>query len=402
MGNGERSSAACPAKRLTFGSLFSGCGGFDLGFISRGHECRFAFDIDEIALENYRANVDRNVRRLDLRSELPHNLPVSDVVVSGPPCQGFSLAGRRNHDDPRNHLLVLAARHSVSLNPKIVAIENVRGVLSGSHREYWDAAVGIVREAGYCVRTYEMDASRFGVPQRRKRVVLFGSRVGYPPDLVEAESCSTAEALRGVDECSNHDPQVLSAQSEHGRIAARIGQGQKLCNVRRGPASVHTWSIPEVFGSVDPSEVRLLEELVLLRRRLRVRDFGDADPVPLRALSDLANDQMIARLVEAGYLRRFTDAVDLTHTFNGKYRRLAEDELAPTVDTRYGDFRYFLHPTEDRGLTVREAARIQGFPDEYVFSGPTSTQFRLVGNAVPPPMAAAIACACEQLLLEGA
>ena len=82
---------------------------------------------------------------------------------------------------------------------------------------------------------------------------------------------------------------------------------------------------------------------------------------------------------------------DLTNAFNGKFRRLKWDQPAPTVDTRFGQPRYFLHPDEDRGFSVREAARIQGFPDAYKFPSSDSIAFRLIGNAVPPPMANAIA-----------
>ena len=99
-----------------------------------------------------------------------------------------------------------------------------------------------------------------------------------------------------------------------------------------------------------------------------------------------------------GYLRQIGKAYDLAHTFNGKFRRLSWDEPSPAVDTRFGQPRYFLHPQESRGLSVREAARIQGFPDSFIFSGSRQTQFRLVGNAVPPPLALSIANVVRGLL----
>ena len=90
--------------------------------------------------------------------------------------------------------------------------------------------------------------------------------------------------------------------------------------------------------------------------------------------------------------------MDLSHTFNGKYRRLSWDHPAPTVDTRFGDPKYYLHPEEQRGLSVREAARIQGFPDDFVFAGSKAAQFRMVGNAVPPPLAKQLAEAIREYL----
>jgi DNA (cytosine-5)-methyltransferase 1 len=96
-------------------------------------------------------------------------------------------------------------------------------------------------------------------------------------------------------------------------------------------------------------------------------------------------------LLSKGYIRRVGRYYDLTHTFNGKFRRLSWNAPALTVDTRFGDPRYFLHPEEDRGFTVREVARVQGFPDSYIFFGRERLSYTMLGNAVPPPMARSIA-----------
>ncbi len=100
-------------------------------------------------------------------------------------------------------------------------------------------------------------------------------------------------------------------------------------------------------------------------------------------------------------MREIGDTHDLTGAFNGKYRRLSWDKPSNTVDTRFGSPTYFLHPEEQRGFTVREAARIQGFPDSFIFSGTEKEQYQMVGNAVPPPMAKKIALQIRKLLLAG-
>jgi DNA (cytosine-5)-methyltransferase 1 len=100
---------------------------------------------------------------------------------------------------------------------------------------------------------------------------------------------------------------------------------------------------------------------------------------------------LLQTLERKGFVRESDRLFDLVHTFNGKFRRLEWGLPSYTVDTRFGDPRYFLHPGEERGFSAREAARIQGFPDSFVFSGPTRAQFRMIGNAVPPPMGRAIA-----------
>lgn len=156
-----------------------------------------------------------------------------------------------------------------------------------------------------------------------------------------------------------------------------------------------------MFGLVNEHERTILELIRRLRRQKRQRNHGDADPVSLDRL-DAALGAPFHRLVEGlikkGYLRRVDAGVDLVGTFNGKYRRLSWDKPSYTVDTRFGSPRYFLHPSQQRGFTVREAARIQGFPDSYVFKGGELGQYRLIGNAVPPPLGALAANFVKLLL----
>ena len=107
----------------------------------------------------------------------------------------------------------------------------------------------------------------------------------------------------------------------------------------------------------------------------------------------------LRNLIRKRYVRRIEKEYDLVHTFNGKFRRLSWDKPAPTVDTKFGDPYYFLHPEDHRAFTVREAARVQGFPDDFVFVGGLAKQYRFVGNAVPPPLARTIANYIQQALL---
>jgi len=195
---------------------------------------------------------------------------------------------------------------------------------------------------------------------------------------------------------------MIDAESSVGMIAKRIGPGQKLCNVRGGPRSVHTWEIPEVFGGTTKSERALLEGIMYLRRKLRCRDSGDADPVSgsdLYRFLGVPVLRTLDALIAKSYVREVDGKYDLAQSFNGKFRRLAWDRPSYTVDTRFGDPRYFLHPDSNRGLTVREAARIQGFPDSFVFDGPERVQYKMVGNAVPPPVGHAVAEFVQRVLL---
>ena len=123
-----------------FISLFSGCGGFDLGFLKAGFKCAGAFDIDQVALDVLHRNTGSPVYNCDLSSEIiPKSLMDNvDVVLAGSPCQGFSTIGKRKLDDPRNHLLLVGGYIAVKAKPKVFIAENVPGVLSGKHRKYWE------------------------------------------------------------------------------------------------------------------------------------------------------------------------------------------------------------------------------------------------------------------------
>lgn len=379
----------------TFVSLFSGCGGFDLGFAQAGYQSLAAYDSWAAAVANFRANIGGECRVQDLSCGFVPNFVGCDVVLAGSPCQGFSTVGKRNINDPRNALLDHAVTISLALKPKVIVLENVPGVLLGAHGRYWQSAKAKLKADGFEVQQIEPDARSFGLPQTRRRVLLVAVRGGgFSLQLKTTHPKSLAEIISGADAAANHNPKPLAHDSRDGIIARSIGPGQKLCDVRGGASSVHTWDIPGVFGETLASEREVLEAIMVLRRRNRVRDFGDADPVPFKVLSaELARGvkRTVASLEKKGYVKVDGDLVNLRHAFNGKYRRVMAESSSCTVHTQFGEPKYFLHPVEHRGFTVREAARIQGFPDTYVFEGAVADQYRMIGNAVPPPLGRALA-----------
>ena len=388
----------------TVASLFSGCGGFDIGFEQEGFRLIGAFDNDSYVVTAYNDNVAPVASVCDLSTETPQVRP--DVLLAGSPCQGFSTAGKRDLKDPRNDLLVRAGIIALDLRPRVFVLENVPAAISGRHGTRWEQVEAMLKNGGYSVSRIFADGPSSGVPQLRRRLFLIA---WLGSDAIRCEldtgSAPTLSAtLANVDGLSGHDPIPLPAGSREQLIARRISPGQKLCNVRISPAAVPTWDIPEVFGTVTGSEREVLVALVRLRRRDRRRDFGDADPV----LPSVVNDHLerccdadINRLIECQYLRRVENYIDLKHTYNGKFRRLPIDGISPTVDTHFGDPCLFIHPHLDRGLTPREAARIQGFQDDFVIRANRSKAFRMIGNAVPPPMAARLAGFIRDAILVG-
>lgn len=390
---------------LKFASLFSGCGGFDLGFIQQGFKSHGAYDSDPEAIENFKANIKGEIYNVDLTCGVPNerSLYGIDTLIAGPPCQGFSTAGKRLIDDERNHLLTLTGHLARRINPKVLVVENVTGALSGAHARYWNELDETMRLAGYRTKTIRCQTTDLGMAQLRKRILFFAWRTQRDIDFTTPSlpAGNLRSVLTGLKHQMNHHPQQLFPESRDWQIARRIKPGQKLSNVRGGENAVSAWDIPEVFGAVTENERTVLEMLRRLRRQERQRDHGDADPVSLARLETALGGRfhrLVNGLVAKGYLRRVDEEVDLVGTFNGKYRRLAWDKPSCTVDTRFGSPRYFLHPSQQRGFTVREAARIQGFGDDYVFRGSEKGQYRLIGNAVPPPLGVLAADFAKRLL----
>jgi DNA (cytosine-5)-methyltransferase 1 len=387
----------CQGGCLKYISLFSGCGGLDFGLQSVGAKCALAIDTDASALATHRSNLKGATLLHDLRRAVPlGEFNKIDLLACGPPCQGFSTMGNRDPDDPRNKLIETCINVTAGLRPKIVLIENVRNVAGRLHSTTWMKAHQALRGLGYSTTTLDVDVRSLGVPQTRRRLLLVAWRTEYTslPSLPqEARPRTLGDVLIKVTG-ANHKPQILARSSRAGTIARHIPSGASLCNVRGGDRFIRTWEIPSVFGSTTLSERNLLNAVRLLRRRERKRNWGDADAVSIIRLSSfLGREQsrIAQRLVDKDYLRfSDDDTYDLRHTFNGKFKRPSLDGWSPTVDTRFGDPNYFLHPTEDRPFTVREAARIQCFPDTFEFQGPIRSQFRQVGNAVPPPLGAAL------------
>jgi DNA (cytosine-5)-methyltransferase 1 len=262
----------------------------------------------------------------------------------------------------------------------------------------------MLRLNGYFTADLRCEATSLGVAQIRRRMVMIAWQhklvSNLDPNAVPGGVLR--DVLGGISDAPNHIARPLASNSPLALIASNIRPGQKLSNVRGGPRSVHTWSIPEVFGKTNAEERHILEALLKLRRQNRRRMFGDADPVSAAVLNRVFRRPMskvLESLVCKGYVRRCGRFYDLVHTFNGKYRRLSWDLPSPTVDTRFGDPRYFLHPSENRGFSVREAARIQGFPDRFLFDGPERAAYRMIGNAVPPPVGSSLAKLVRQRIL---
>ena len=255
----------------SFVSLFSGCGGFDLGFIQAGFNCIAAFDIDPAAVNCYRINISDHIQVLDLSQNNVPNIILKkgpDVVIAGPPCQGFSTIGKRRFTDPRNNLLVRSVDLAISMSPKAIVIENVYAAKLGRHIRLWNNATRRLQAAGYAVNEYTCLAHEVGVPQTRKRLVIVAIIRGHLPSYLPKSPCASLRSLLLIPpKTPNHDP-IKSGSHTDNIIAPFIKQGMKLSNVRGGSRYVATWDIPEVFGNTTSKERAFLKAIRSVRRTL--------------------------------------------------------------------------------------------------------------------------------------
>jgi len=337
----------------TIVDLFCGIGGMTLGFTRAGFIVAAAFDKWKCAVETYRTNLGDHAREVSITDEL--ELPPATVIIGGPPCQGFSSAGARRVDDDRNTLVSVFARLIVKHKPKAFVFENVEGFLtSDSGRFVFDLLDPLI-QAGYRIHLRKVNAANYGVPQHRKRVVGIGG-LGWEPTFPEPTHSahgapgsllagarmpltpSVADALAGLPEARNED----GGDDHSYRILTRVEldrakmlqQGQRMCD------------LPEELWHES-------------YRRRAYRRVMDGTPVERRGGPPSG------------------------------VRRLREDE--PSKAITGAAINEFIHPTEDRPLTVRECARLQTFPDIFQFTGARGDCAQLIGNAVPPLFAEVIA-----------
>ena len=327
--------------------LFCGAGGLSLGLQSAGFNVVGAFDSWAPAVRSYRQNFRdhpcfmENVAELSAKRLSQLGLPSEvDLVAGGPPCQGFSIQRIGDDKDVRNDLVLEFLRVAAALHTKSFLMENVTGLLGARGRIVLNRFEELAEELGYGVRTMVLNAADFGLPQLRRRVFVVGMRHDVSGDFAFPERCvfqhkTVAEALAGLPP-----------------------PAEKRCAEPADPLHVVTPLSP------------------LNRLRIEaVPPGGGFEDLPL---------ELRANCHKAGAERIGHRAV---------YGRLHPDKPAGTITAMFDSFTRgrFGHPIEHRNLTLREGARLQGFPDDYVFSGSKREITKQIGNAIPPPMAEAVA-----------
>ncbi len=391
------------AKPLTFIDAFAGCGGLSLGLMQAGLTGRFAIERDKCAFATLKTNLmekgasykyvwprwlpKQPIGIVELLSNHRHELENMsgsiDVLVGGPPCQGFSSAGRRQHDDPRNQLFSSYLNLVEIIKPKAVLIENVRGFTldfsAGDEIKNFSQALKARLSDAYTVHEQLLDLSIFGVPQARTRYFVLAFR-------------SDLNVTNPFEQLQNHIPSFLRSL----RLTAPVSSGSAISDLE-----VSRNGTQPSLESKGFEEIRYKSPLTHYQELM---NEGCEVPTDLRLarhaehISDRFRE--IIKLSHAEGRLNTSIGAEMRARFGLKkmaLRVLDPDRPSPTITSMPDDLLHYLEP---RTLTVRENARLQSFPDWYSFQGKYTSgghrrkqevpRFTQVANAVPPLVARAI------------
>jgi DNA (cytosine-5)-methyltransferase 1 len=333
-----------------FVDLFSGAGGLSCGLEMAGWKCAFAVDNNKEAIETFKENHKNVSTYVDDVSKLKGSVLKNmlegkkiSLICGGPPCQGMSTVGEGIPNDPRNFLFLQFVRIVKTIKPEFVLMENVTGLLGKKNKQILEGVLKEFKKIGYVMHVQVMSAENYGVPQKRRRTIFIGNRIGYETEF----------------------PIPTHGVSKNLKPLFKIGNAIENLKTKTGKIFNH-----------DVESAKISKELV----RKRVEHVPEGKGI--RYEED-----------EKAYLpKKLWLGIDWGTIGEGRlreeqYHRLGRDEVAPTIMT--SRHTYF-HPIETRYLTCREAAAIQSFPNNYKFLGTVSQQWRQIGNAVPPLLGKAI------------
>jgi DNA (cytosine-5)-methyltransferase 1 len=394
------------ASAPSFVDLFCGCGGFTLGMLRAGFLCAAVIDSDADAIATLQSNLPAlpNVLRRDLTRYRPSDLAELigrdriDVIVGGPPCQGFSTArqvdganhGARLTDDPRRHLYREFLKYIDFFQPSVFVIENVLGMRNAANGEYFTRVQHEARtlgknhgRPGYRVHAQIEDAAALGVPQKRRRQLIVGVRADLPgyfiPELAPAPS---AIAPTTLGEAIGDLPVVRAGSGQNERDYDLVRRANHL-NGASKTARNYLFNVLEI------------ERATNLTNHV-ARPHSDRD---LRDFSRLREGETSAVAMRDRGVK-FEFPYDKS-SFKDRYTRQSRKGQCSTIVAHLSkDGLMFIHPTQNRSITPREAARIQSFPDWFRFPEARTHAFRLIGNAVPPLVAESVGTAIARFLRE--
>lgn len=351
--------------------LCAGAGGLTLGLSQAGFQVEVAVEINRYAAETYRANfpdVDLiendlvNVSAKSIKRKLSDNGQSLAALVGGLPCQGFSESNRktRNTTNPKNHLYKEFLKLLRDLSPRWFVIENVAGIATLESGAFLKGMIRAFGATGYRTVCQILNAADFGTPQIRRRAFLVGNRIGVdfkmPQSTVDdSVQLTVRDAIADLPILRNGSVRDL----RNYRIEFESSSGFAQSMRSENSESVTGNAVSRNTGRV-------------LARYKHIRPGGNWRSIPRKMMENYT---------------------ELERCHTGIYHRLSWKGPSKVI----GNFRknMLIHPSQQRGLSVREAARIQSFPDSHIFSGPLNDRQQQVGDAVPPLLAKAVAAAVK-------
>lgn len=361
------------SRTLRTVDLFCGAGGLSLGFQQQGFSILVGTDYHPDPCDTFEGAIGTPAVARDITEISPARLMDEggfdpedvDVVIGGPPCKGFSLAGERDPDDPRNYLFRQYIEMVRAFNPSAIVMENVTGILSMKDGRYKDQILKKLRRLGYNTNFEILNAANYGVPQRRNRVIFIGHKpeitIDYPAPIH-----SKTDGTQTLAELGGHKSyiRVKDAISD----LDFLGPGESSEKYENPPESEYQEKMRKNSDTLHNHTAPNHSERIQKRFELMKQGKG-MESVP-----------------------------EEYQTKKQRMIKLDPNDMVDTITTLPEDF---VHYSQDRIPTVRELARLQSFPDDFKFEGPRTTggqrrtesvpQYSQVGNAVPPRLAAAIA-----------
>lgn len=343
--------------------LFSGCGGLSLGFMKDGYTVKKAVEFDENIAKTYKMNhpevelIVDDIGNIDKSEVFKKN--DADVIIGGPPCQGFSMAGARIRkgfiDDPRNYLFKHYFNVVKAVKPKVFLMENVKGIKTMQQGKIFEEILKIFSDSEmlegkpYNLFYKVVKAVEFGIPQKRERMIIIGTTENNI-DFVPLWEMTRQDILK--DYPTYFD--VVTVEDAIGNLPETTEDG-----IIENPVPV-----------TDYQHFLACNEETLTNHTKTNH-------------SHLAIERM-KKVKNGANFTSLKDTIKSVHS--GSYGRLCWDEQAPTITTRFDTPAggRFIHPVENRTISPREAARIQSFPDDFIFYGPKTSICKQIGNAVPP------------------
>lgn len=344
--------------------LFAGCGGFSCGFEKAGYDIISAIEFDKNIAKSYEVNHPKtkmivdDIKNIDNNSIFKKN--EATIIIGGPPCQGFSMAGARIRrgfiDDPRNYLFKHYFNIVKIVRPKIFIIENVKGILTMKNGQVFNEIKKIFEDPDnfekkpYKIQYKVMNAKDYGIPQNRERTIIIGSLIDFNLD---EEINKTKEHIKEIDK----------------NFFDNVTVWQAISNLPK----------PTEDGNIKINKIENNYQRFLSSRLGKTYNH----------IMTKHNSVAVRRMEKIGINENFKvldEKIKTVHS--GSYGRLDPDGIAPTITTRFDtpSGGRFIHPFENRTITPREAARIQSFPDDFEFIGTKSCICKQIGNAVPPKL----------------